>query len=183
MADRQTASPAKVAAKRPKTEPTAPVPLRRTATAAKDVKAPTKTAAPRPQAQAPTQTTPTRPKRPAADTADPPPSGPGKSHRSTGYRQRSYYIPDELHMRARNTWWWTQNRPGGLQSMSDLVASALEAMVEAMEDIHNDGKPLPPAPDSVRSGPSPAGAERQKEAMKIIREGRLKAAGRSAKTT
>ena len=167
MPERQSATPAKAAAKQPKVAAPAAAPLRRRpAAATPDAPEPKKSARPsRPGVAKPVANTP---QEAPAGAAEPSAGsgGPGRSRRSTGYRQRSYYIPDELHLRARNTWWWTQNRPGGLQTLSELVETSMAGLVAAMEEIHNKGKPFPPAPDTVRSGPSPGGAARQKEAMK-----------------
>ena len=36
--------------------------------------------------------------------------GTGRSDHRSGYRTRSYYLPDELHFRLRNPWWHTRAR-------------------------------------------------------------------------
>ena len=68
--------------------------------------------------------------------------GSGRSLRPSGYRSRSYYLPDELHFRLRNAWWHT--RPvNGHPSLSSLVAAALLTAVEELESRYNDGRPFP----------------------------------------
>lgn len=112
-----------------------------------------------------------------------PPAGPGRSQRSTGRRQRSFYLPDDVYLRSRNTWWWTQNRPGGLQSHSKLVEVALLGLIEALEAELNDGQPFPPAPDEVHKGPTPEGSARQAAAMRAYWKDRLASAANDADET
>lgn len=50
------------------------------------------------------------------------PDGPGTSSRSSGYRQRSYYLHDEVAARLRDTWWGTHHLPDCPTSMSDFVS-------------------------------------------------------------
>src|SRR3954467_10012544 len=82
--------------------------------------------------------------------------GTGRAGRRSGYRTRSYYLPDDLHFRLRNAWWHTQNR-GDHDSLSALVASALRPVVEELESRHNSGHPFPELPPGGRlaTGPRP----------------------------
>lgn len=87
--------------------------------------------------------------------------GTGRSVRSSGYRSRTYYLPDDVHFRIRNAWWHTQTEVDGHDSMSGLVASALLAVVEKLEARYNCGRPFPEIPDRRRPKPGPeAVAER-----------------------
>jgi hypothetical protein len=59
--------------------------------------------------------------------------GRGLSTRSSGYRSRSYYLPDDLHFRMRNAWWYTRTEGAGHDSISQLVTFALLPVVEELE--------------------------------------------------
>jgi hypothetical protein len=80
--------------------------------------------------------------------------GTGRSRRGSGYRTRSYYLPDHLHFRLRNAWWHTQAR-GDYDSLSALVAAALWPMVEELESRYNGGRPFPELPRGGRLAMGP----------------------------
>ena len=75
--------------------------------------------------------------------------GTGRSQRRSGYRTRSYYLPDDLHFRLRNAWWHTQARVDS-DSLSGLVAAALWPVVEELESRYNSGRPFPELPRGGR---------------------------------
>lgn len=101
------------------------------------------------------------------------PRGLGRSPRVTGFRSRSYYLPDELHFRLRDAWWATHTLEGGYDSISSAVASALEALVGELEQAHNEGRRFPPMPEGVRlPGPTAKGAARQAQAMRDLAQAR-----------
>jgi hypothetical protein len=75
--------------------------------------------------------------------------GSGRSPRRSGYRTRSYYLPDDLHFRLRNAWWHTQARSDH-DSLSGLVAAALRPIVEELESRYNGGRPFPELPEGGR---------------------------------
>ena len=91
--------------------------------------------------------------------------GLGRSTRSSGYRSRTYYLPDDLHFRIRNAWWHTQTQPDGHDSISELVASALLPVVEELETRHNAGHPFPEIPERRRPKAGPSGRARQAQAL------------------
>jgi hypothetical protein len=91
--------------------------------------------------------------------------GRGRSTRSSGYRSRSYYLPDDLHFRIRNAWWHTQTEAGGHDSISELVTLALLGVVEELEARYNGGRPFPEIPDGRRPKAGPSGRARQARAV------------------
>ena len=93
--------------------------------------------------------------------------GQGRSPRSSGYRSRTYYLPDDLHFRMRNAWWHTQTEPGGHDSISELVAFALLPVVEELEARYNDGAPFPEIPDRRRPKAGASGRARQAHAVRL----------------
>jgi Centromere-binding protein ParB C-terminal len=93
--------------------------------------------------------------------------GRGRSTRSSGYRSRTYYLPDDLHFRMRNAWWHTQAEAGGHDSMSELVTTALLPAVEELEARYNGGRPFPEIPDRQRPTMGPSGRARQARAMRL----------------
>ena len=93
--------------------------------------------------------------------------GQGRSSRSSGYRSRTYYLPDDLHFRMRNAWWHTQTQSGGHDSISELVASALLPVVEELEARYNSGLPFPDIPDRRRPKAGPSGRARQAHALRV----------------
>jgi len=93
--------------------------------------------------------------------------GQGRSARSSGYRSRTYYLPDDLHFRLRNAWWHTQTEPGGHDSISELVAFALLPVVEELEARYNDRAPFPEIPDRRRPKAGPSGHARQAHAVRL----------------
>jgi hypothetical protein len=93
--------------------------------------------------------------------------GQGRSPRSSGYRSRTYYLPDDLHFRMRNAWWHTQTEPGGHDSISELVAFALLPVVEELEARYNGGQPFPEIPDRRRPKAGPSGHARQAHAVRV----------------
>lgn len=93
--------------------------------------------------------------------------GQGRSSRSSGYRSRTYYLPDDLHFRMRNAWWHTQTQPGGHDSISELVAFALLPLVEELEARYNGGAPFPEIPERRRPKAGPAGRARQAHALRL----------------
>lgn len=104
---------------------------------------------------------------PQGEQQQKPAPGLGRSPRSTGYRARSYYVPDELHFRLRNAWWATHVLDGGPETISSAVVEALEAVVRDLEDTYNDGQPFPPMPEGRRPiGAGPQGRARQAEAVR-----------------
>lgn len=116
--------------------------------------------------------------RPATDTdTSTRRGGQYRPHRSTGYRAHSHYTPDELELRARNAWYWTQLEPEGFNTKSELVVAGMTLICEMLEDLYNDGQPFLPAPDDIRRGPSPAGAARQSAAMRAWWTARSNGAG------
>jgi hypothetical protein len=80
--------------------------------------------------------------------------GTGRSRRRSGYRTRSYYLPDDLHFRLRNAWWHTQAK-GDHDSLSALVAAALRPVVEELESRYNGGRPFPELPRGGRLAAGP----------------------------
>ena len=105
------------------------------------------------------------PREPGPDTAARR-GGQYRPHRSTGYRAHSHYTPDELEVRARNAWYWTQLEPEGFNTKSELVVAGMTLVCEMLEDLYNGGHPFRTAPEDIRRGPSPAGAARQSAAMR-----------------
>jgi hypothetical protein len=99
--------------------------------------------------------------------------GLGRSTRSSGYRSRTYYLPDDLHFRIRNAWWHTQTEPDGHDSISELVAFALLPVVEELEARHNGGRPFPEIPERRRPKAGPSGRARQAQALRARAAGRL----------
>jgi hypothetical protein len=102
--------------------------------------------------------------------------GQGRSSRSSGYRSRTYYLPDDLHFRMRNAWWHTQTQPGGHDSISELVAFALLPVVEELEARYNSGLPFPEIPERRRPKAGPSGRARQAHALRVrasLRQGDL----------
>ncbi len=93
--------------------------------------------------------------------------GRGRSARSSGYRSRTYYLPDDLHFRLRNAWWHTQTEPGGHDSISELVAFALLPVVEELEARYNGGAPFTEIPDRRRLKAGPSGHARQAHAVRV----------------
>ncbi|HYY09598.1 MAG TPA: hypothetical protein VE781_01595 [Kineosporiaceae bacterium] len=93
--------------------------------------------------------------------------GEGRSSRSSGYRSRTYYLPDDLHFRMRNAWWHTQTQAGGHDSISELVASALLPVVEELEARYNGGDPFPEIPERRRPKTGPSGHARQAHALRL----------------
>ena len=93
--------------------------------------------------------------------------GQGRSARSSGYRSRTYYLPDDLHFRMRNAWWHTQTQPGGHDSISELVAFALLPVVEELEARYNSGLPFPEIPERRRPKAGPSGRARQAHALRV----------------
>lgn len=93
--------------------------------------------------------------------------GLGRSSRSSGYRSRTYYLPDDLHFRMRNAWWHTQTQPGGHDSISELVAFALLPLVEELETRYNGGEPFPEIPERRRLKAGPSGRARQAHALRL----------------
>ena len=93
--------------------------------------------------------------------------GQGRSSRSSGYRSRTYYLPDELHFRMRNAWWHTQTQPGGHDSISELVTFALLPVVEELEARYNSGLPFPEIPERRRPKAGPSGRARQAHALRV----------------
>ncbi len=98
--------------------------------------------------------------------------GLGRSTRSSGYRSRTYYLPDDLHFRIRNAWWHTQTEPDGHDSISELVAFALLPVVEELEASHNSGHPFPEIPERRRPKAGPSGRARQAQALRARAAGR-----------
>lgn len=92
--------------------------------------------------------------------------GQGRSPRSTGYRARSYYLPDDLHFRMRNAQWHTQAQPDGYDSISELVTAALWQVVIDLEERHNGGQPFPDIPERNRPKAGPSGRARQAAAVR-----------------
>ena len=101
--------------------------------------------------------------------------GLGRSSRSSGYRSRTYYLPDDLHFRIRNAWWHTQTEPDGHDSISELVALALLPVVEELEARFNGGRPFPEIPERRRPKAGPSGRARQAQALRTRAAGRLEA--------
>jgi hypothetical protein len=101
--------------------------------------------------------------------------GLGRSSRSSGYRSRTYYLPDDLHFRIRNAWWHTQTEPDGHDSISELVAFALLPVVEDLEARHNGGHPFPEIPERRRPKAGPSGRARQAQALRARAVGRREA--------
>ena len=93
--------------------------------------------------------------------------GQGRSLRTSGYRSRTYYLPDDLHFRMRNAWWHTQTQPGGHDSISELVALALLPVVEELEARYNSGLPFPEIPERRRPKAGPSGRARQAHALRV----------------
>lgn len=81
--------------------------------------------------------------------------GRGGSSRSSGYRSRTYYLPDDLHFRLRNAWWHTQTERDGHDSISALVTWALLPVVTELEARYNQGRPFPEIPDGRRPRAGP----------------------------
>ncbi len=94
------------------------------------------------------------------------PNGPGTSSRSSGYRQRSYYLHDDVATRLRDTWWGTHHLPDCPTSMSDFVGLGVTLLCDLFESEYNDGDPFPAAPAQVPRGPSITGTARQAAAMR-----------------
>jgi len=101
---------------------------------------------------------------PAARPAEP--AGPGPSARQSGYRQRSYYLHDEVAARLRDTWWGTHQLPECPTSMSDFVGLGVTLLCDLFEAEFNSGTPFPSAPAQVPRGPSITGTARQATAMR-----------------
>ena len=91
----------------------------------------------------------------------------GRSSRSSGYRSRTYYLPDDLHFRMRNAWWHTQTQPDGHDSISELVAFALLPVVEELEARYNCGQPFAEIPERRRPKAGPSGRARQAHALRV----------------
>ena len=107
--------------------------------------------------------------------------GLGRSTRSSGYRSRTYYLPDDLHFRIRNAWWHTQTEPDGHDSISELVAFALLPVVEELEASPQLRPPVPRDPGAataqgrpVGEGPAGSGAQgtRSRAARDVARGAR-----------
>lgn len=92
----------------------------------------------------------------------------GRSSRSTGYRARSYYLPDALHFRLRDAWWATHELEGGHDTASSAVATAIEFLVADLERTHNQGRSFPPMPEGSR--PPGAGAKGRARQAQAIRD-------------
>ena len=75
-------------------------------------------------------------------------------------RQRSFYLADSLHERMRAAVWACGRLPGEAENGSQLVARAIAAELDRLEQRYNRGKPFPPPPGRLPSGPSIAGAMR-----------------------
>lgn len=103
--------------------------------------------------------------------------GLARSTRSSGYRSRTYYLPDELHFRLRNAWWHTQTEQDGHDSISELVACALLPVVEELEARYNHGRPFPEIPERRRPKAGPSGRARQAQAVRARAAARPPAPG------
>jgi hypothetical protein len=103
--------------------------------------------------------------------------GPGRSTRSTGYRQRSFYLDDEVYFRLRNAAFHTAHLPAGADSLSELVNAVLEAAVQDLERTYNAGQPFPDIPTGVRLQAGRSGRQRQIEAMEDLRRQRHEPGG------
>lgn len=93
-------------------------------------------------------------------------AGPAPSPRDSGYRQRSYYLHDDVARRLRDTWWGTHQQPECPLTMSDFVSTAVALLCDLLEAEHNDGEPYPPSPAKLPSGPSVLSAARRADAMR-----------------
>lgn len=88
-----------------------------------------------------------------------------------GYRPRSYYLLDDLHLRLKAAWYGTKDLPGGGATFTALVSRIFETEAERLEQLHNDGERFPPAPANAR-GVDPDAARRQGHYMEEVWAGR-----------
>lgn len=95
--------------------------------------------------------------------------GRGRASRPSGYRSRSYYLPDDLHFRLRNAWWHTRTSSEH-DSLSGLVAAALRPVVAELEGRFNAGRPFPDLPPGAHLTPGPR--PRQPRHVDVISRGR-----------
>jgi hypothetical protein len=98
--------------------------------------------------------------------------GLGRSSRSTGYRSRSFYLPDDLFFRLRNAAWHTQMEAQGFGSISELVTDVLRQEVEWLEQQYNEGEPFAEIPDGRTPRAGPSGRARQAHAVREMGERR-----------
>lgn len=82
---------------------------------------------------------------------------------SADHRLVAYYLPADLHVRIKATWWAL--RDAASPALSSVVESLFSAAAVELEEKHNGGAPFAPAPDSAR-GVSRAAALRQGEWMR-----------------
>ncbi|MGC5173055.1 hypothetical protein ACLQ2Q_20645 [Microbacterium sp. DT81.1] len=82
---------------------------------------------------------------------------------SADHRLVAYYLPADLHVRIKATWWAL--RDASSPALSSVVESLFTAAAVELEQEHNGGAPFAPAPDSAR-GVSRAAALRQGEWMR-----------------
>lgn len=98
--------------------------------------------------------------------------GLGRSPRSTGYRSRSFYLPDELFFRLRNAAWHTQLEADGFGSISELVTEVLRHEIDWLEQEYNNGEPFPDVPEGRSPRAGPGGRARQAQAVREMGERR-----------
>ena len=82
---------------------------------------------------------------------------------SADHRLVAYYLPADLHVRIKATWWAL--RDASSPALSSVVESLFTAAAVELEEEHNGGASFAPAPDSAR-GVSRAAALRQGEWMR-----------------
>lgn len=88
-----------------------------------------------------------------------------------GYRPRSYYLLDDLHLRLKAAWHGTNGTPTGGTTFTSLVSRIFQAEAERLEQLHNEGERFPPSPANAR-GVDPAAARRQGHYMEEVWAGR-----------
>lgn len=57
------------------------------------------------------------------------------------------YVLDSVQSEARAIVYWTNNRPGGYASLTELAEAALMREIERMREQFTGGEPFPPMPE------------------------------------
>ncbi|MEV6527802.1 hypothetical protein AB0M43_38360 [Longispora sp. NPDC051575] len=60
------------------------------------------------------------------------------------------YVSRDVQNAARAAVFWTNNKPGGFDNLSDLLEDALMARIQQLADELNDGQPFDPVPEGRR---------------------------------
>ncbi|WP_327072048.1 hypothetical protein [Kitasatospora sp. NBC_01302] len=91
--------------------------------------------------------------QPAAP-ADPPPPEPAPDKRT----KFQAYVSEAIQNEARAVVYWTNNRPGGYASLTEMAEAALQHEIERMREQFTKGEPFRPMPEGRTLPTRPPGS-------------------------